>query len=72
MNKTLFQILQPIRIFRISLTIFVLWVVWQEAHWSVALSLTLISISIESLAASINIIGRALKALKQNNEHTRS
>lgn len=32
---------------RIALTIFLMFIVWSHAHWSVALSLTLMAISIE-------------------------
>ena len=50
------------KIVRWALTIFLLWQVWLNAHWSVAFVLTLISISIEGLAAAIELHGKVFKA----------
>lgn len=47
--------------FRIALTIFFIVIVWHHAHWSVALAITFISFSIEGIAATLSVMGRALK-----------
>lgn len=47
-------------IIRIILTIALLVVVWQNAHWSVALSLTLVSIGMESCSAILSKITKDL------------
>lgn len=69
---------------RWALTIFVLWHVWHNAHWSVALALTLISLSIEGIAAALSVQDRVItkhilgiqaifnKAKPNDNEHPRS
>ena len=51
-----------IKAIRFALTIFLIVVVWKEVHWSVAVSLILITFSIEGIALSLDIINRALRA----------
>ena len=62
----LYQKMWIVRSIRYALTIFMLVVVWNHAHWSVAGSLTLMTISIESLTASLNMISKMLKARRQS------
>ncbi len=52
---------------RIALTIFVMIIVWQNSHWSVALALTFISFSIEGLAAALKIHGEVIKKSRDAN-----
>lgn len=51
------------RSLRIALTIFILFLVWKNSHWSVASSLTLISFSIEGLAAALKVHGDIIKKI---------
>jgi hypothetical protein len=51
--------------FRLALTLALLFQVWTHAHWSVAVSLMLVTISIESIAISLDILARAHRALHQ-------
>ena len=60
--KTLHAKMWIARSIRYALTIFMLVIVWNHAHWSVAGSLTLITFAIESCAASLNMISKALRA----------
>lgn len=43
-------------------TLFIIIIVWNHAHWSVALAITLISFSIESLAVSLSIVAKSQMA----------
>jgi hypothetical protein len=51
-----------IRNIRWALTVFLCIIIWMHSHWSVALSITLISFSIEGLSHSLQVVGLALKA----------
>lgn len=47
---------------RWAITIFLLIIVWNHAHWSVALCLTFIFLAIEGIASAVDIINKALTA----------
>lgn len=53
---------QIYKVTRWALTVFILWHVWLNAHWSVAAALSLITFSIEGLAAAIQVHGKVYKA----------
>lgn len=52
-------------VIRWGITLFLCIMVWKNAHWSVALAITMISLSIESMAGAIEIHTRAIKAQMQ-------
>lgn len=60
-----FNFVFPIRILA---TLAILVVVWQHSHWSVALAITMISISIEGISAILQKIARSTRALRQQQE----
>lgn len=67
-----------------ALTIFLLYFVWKNSHWSVALAISLISFSIEGIAQAITVHERVItkhilginaifnRAKQNDNEHPRS
>lgn len=57
----------PIAI-RLTLTIAILVVVWLNAHWSVAVALTFISVATEGISALLIKLRKAVKAVDQKHE----
>jgi len=53
------------RSIRWALTIFLLIIIFKNTHWSVGLAITLISFSIEGIAAALEIHANAIRAMRQ-------
>lgn len=51
--------------FRWAATFFLLVVIWKNAHWSIACAITLITFSIEGIAAALNLHSAAMRAMSK-------